>query len=49
MGIFDEKEIEDLLAIPEDQEVAALIAIGYPDEAPAAPARKSTDILLQYK
>ncbi|MCM1105176.1 MAG: nitroreductase family protein [Clostridium sp.] len=49
MGIFDEKTIEDLLAVPEDQEVAALIAIGYPDETPNAPARKSTDILLQYK
>lgn len=49
MGIFDEKTIEDLLAVPEEQEVAALIAIGYPDEAPEAPARKSTDILLQYQ
>ncbi len=49
MGIFDEKAVGDLLSIPEDQEVAALVAIGYPDEAPAAPARKTTDILLQYK
>lgn len=49
MGIFDEKAIEDLLAVPDDQEVAALIAVGYPDETPSAPARKAPDLLLQYK
>lgn len=49
MGIFDEKAIEDLLSVPEDREVAALIAIGYPDESPTAPARKTADILLEYR
>lgn len=49
MGIFDEKAIGDLLSVPEDREVAALIAIGYPDESPTAPARKTVDVLLEYR
>lgn len=49
MGIFDEKAIGDLLSIPEDREVAALIAIGYPDESPTAPTRKTVDVLLEYR
>ena len=49
MGIFDESVIGDLLAIPEDREVAALIAIGHPDEAPQAPKRKTVEDLLSYK
>lgn len=40
--------ITDLLHIPEDQELAALIAIGYPDIDPDAPKRKSVDDLLTY-
>ena len=36
------------LHIPEDQELAALIAIGYPDIDPDAPKRKSVDDLLTY-
>ena len=49
MGIFDEDGISDLLHIPEDQELAALIAIGYPDMDPEAPMRKPVDTLLQYR
>ncbi len=49
MGIFDESVIEDLLAIPDTQEVAALIAVGYPDEAPAAPKRKTVEDLISYR
>lgn len=49
MGIFDEDSISELLDIPEDQELAALITLGYPDEDPNPPKRKTTDILLQYK
>ncbi len=49
MGIFDQKEASDLLAIPEDRELVALIAIGYPDESPIAPKRKSVEDLLSFK
>lgn len=47
MGIWDEDGITDLY-IFQDQELAALIAIGYPDIVPDAPKRKSVDDLLTY-
>lgn len=46
MGIFDDAKIAKVLSLPEDQIVGAVIAAGYPDEAPEAPARKSADIIL---
>ena len=49
LGIWDEDGITELLDIPETQELAALIAIGYPDIAPDAPRRKSVEDLLSYK
>lgn len=49
MGIFDQEEASDLLAIPEDRELVALIAIGYPNEAPVAPKRKSVNDLLSFQ
>lgn len=49
MGIFDQKEASDLLEIPEDRELIALIPIGYPSEAPIAPRRKPVEELLTYK
>ena len=49
MGIFDEDGITELLDIPETQELAALIAIGYPDISPDAPKRKSVEDLLTYR
>ncbi len=49
MGIFDEAKAASLLEIPENQELAALIPVGYPDEAPIAPKRKAVTDLLTYK
>lgn len=49
MGIFDQKEASDLLELPEERELVALIPIGYPAESPAAPKRKSVEELLSYK
>ena len=46
MGIFDDEKIAEVLKLPEDQIVGAVIAAGYPDEAPEAPARKGADIIL---
>lgn len=48
MGIWDEDGITKLLNIPEDQELAALIAVGYPDIEPEAPKRKSVEDLLTF-
>ncbi|MGN1030471.1 MAG: nitroreductase family protein [Butyricicoccaceae bacterium] len=49
MGIFDRPNLEKYLEIPEEQELVALIACGYPDEDPKAPRRKSVSDLLTYK
>ena len=49
MGVFDEDGISKLLGIPGDQDLAALIAVGYPDITPEAPAKKSVDELLSYR
>ena len=48
-GYFDEEKIIDLLHIPENQKVGCVIGLGYPDEEPAAPKRKSVEDLLTYK
>ena len=49
LGIFDQKKIEELLELPEDRELVALIPIGYPAEEPVAPKRKTVDDLLSFK
>lgn len=48
MGIWDEDGITRLLKLPDDQELAALIAVGWPDVDPDVPMRKSVDELLTY-
>ena len=49
MGIWDEDGITKLLDIPENQELAALVAIGYPEDIPSAPKRKTVEDLLTYR
>ena len=48
MGIFDAEKVAELLHIPENEVVVALVPIGYPDEEPAAPKRKSVEDLLSF-
>lgn len=48
MGIFDEASVAEVVPVPEGQKVAALIAIGYPDEEPKAPRRKEVSDLVTY-
>mgnify|MGYP000013618494 FL=1 len=48
MGDLDEDGITKLLKLPDDQELAALIAVGWPDVDPDVPMRKSVDELLTY-
>ena len=47
MGIFDEKKISEVISLPHDQQISALIAIGWPVESPNIPKRKTVDELLQ--
>lgn len=49
LGIFDNDKITELLQIPAERELVALIPIGYPDETPVAPRRKPVDDLLQIR
>lgn len=49
MGLYDEEKMVRLLDIPAEQELIAVIAIGYPDQNPEAPKRKSVSDLLSYK
>lgn len=49
LGIFDSEKVASILEVPEDRDVIALIPIGYPDEEPVAPKRKSVEDLLSYK
>lgn len=49
LGLFDQAVVEKLLALPEDRELVALIPIGYPDEEPGAPKRKTVEELLTYQ
>ncbi len=39
VGGFDEDELKDLLSIPPDARVQAVVTIGYPDEKPPRPAQ----------
>ena len=48
MGVFDREGLEKFLGVPEDQELMALIALGYPEGDALAPKRKDVSTLLQY-
>ena len=49
MGIFNAKKIMQTAKIPEGQKLAAVVAIGYPDETPPMPKRKGVEELLDYR
>lgn len=49
MGLFDEEDAAKVLELPADRELVALIPIGYPAEAPAAPRRKTVEDLLTFQ
>lgn len=50
MGVIDDKSIAEIINLPEDQSVAALIAFGYPDEDDdiEAPDRHSVEELTKF-
>ena len=48
LGIFDEDKISKLVKIPDGQQLAALVAMGYPNESPTAPKRKEVGELVSY-
>lgn len=48
MGIFDEEKIAELIGLPENQKIGAVIAMGYPVFSPDAPPRKEVNDLVKY-
>jgi nitroreductase len=49
MGIFDPDNVSYLINLPSNYEVIALVGLGYPDEQPIMPKRKSIEEVLTYK
>jgi Nitroreductase len=47
LGIYDnETRMKELADIPKDQETMGLLVLGFPDESPQAPTRKTSEVLL---
>ena len=47
MGIYDEPKIKNLLNLPENESISALIAVGYEESHPNAPKRKELKEIMQ--
>ena len=47
-SIYDEKKVADIINLPENEKVSALIALGYPDESPKAPKRKDIEEIAKF-
>ncbi|SEA56174.1 Nitroreductase [Desulfuromusa kysingii] len=48
LGDFDGTAVRELIDLPTDEDVIALIAIGYPENNPHGPERKPTSKLLRF-
>lgn len=48
MGIFDEKRVSELINLPQNEKVSALIALGYADDKPKAPKRKDISKITRF-
>lgn len=49
MGIYDEEKAVRTAKIPEGRKLSAMVAMGYPDETPVMPKRKTADELTEYR
>jgi len=47
-GVIDEDSISEIVNLPEDETVAALIVYGYPDEQPPTTKRKAADEIMRF-
>lgn len=48
MGIRDAETLKEILGIPENESVVAVISVGYPDIDPDRPSRKSVDDIAKF-
>lgn len=49
MGLYDIDKAEEIIGVPDGQLLMALVAVGYPDEEPGVPKKKTVDDLLSYR
>lgn len=49
MGLYDIEKAEEIIGVPEGQLLMALVAVGYPDEQPAVPKKKTVEDLLSWR
>ncbi len=48
MGLFDDNKVAEIINLPKNQQIAALIPIGLPDIAPTCPPRNSAESIITY-
>ncbi len=48
MGVISDESISEIVSLPEEETVAALIVYGYADETPNATPRKDIDDILRF-
>lgn len=47
-GVIDEKAISKIIGLPEDETVATVITLGFPDETVSPTSRKSVDDIVRF-
>lgn len=48
MGLYDENKVREILNIPREQEIVAIIGVGYFDNNPEMPKRKEIDSIVSF-
>lgn len=48
MGVFDEDKIASIVNLPDNEKIAAIIPVGYPETNPPMPKRKSLEEIARY-
>lgn len=49
LGLFDAKKVKEILEIPENYDVVAIVPFGYPDEEPKCPPRKDLKEIVHHE
>ena len=49
MGLYDAEKIRCILEIPEEQEIVAVIGVGYTESNPEMPKRKEVEEIICFK
>lgn len=48
MGVINDEKISEIVGLPKEETVAAMIVYGYPDETPKATPRKDVEEILRF-